>query len=454
VPRLPTAVALAAAVVLLGAGVAGAQQPAPPEPAPTTPTTPRAPAGPPALESLRLPAVVSAQQGHARFLAGVRLSTRAKLTVQLVSARDDRVVQTTTDRSIRPAGRAYVRIEAVDSRGFQLLQGAYKLRIQATDGQGRVSRAVEGPFRLRLTAPRGLLDVYTIPVWRAFRRQAGTDAAGQLVVVVAPKGTAAKAGIRRGDVITSIGGRRVGTAGALAAALRALPAETAVEIELVRGTTPRTVTVEPPPDWERAPEYEAPLRVATRREPKVFAYAVARARQLLDAGKATEAAELIAGWQRSWRRSAPGYLMQAELLAAAQRWKPALGAYSRARKADRTLSAAEFGRGIALSELGRSAASARAFAAAARLDPGDPAAAGFQAYALLRIDRIDDAVAAAQRAVALDNRYPDAFLPLGIALLTDGDTPGGIRALRRGLILLEEPDRVSAMLRRLDRADP
>jgi hypothetical protein len=453
VPRLPTAVALAAAIALVGAAPAGAQQPAP-EPEPTTPTTPRAPSGPPKLESLRLPAVISAQQGHARFLVGVRLSSAGKLTTQLISARDDKVVQTTTDATARPAGRAYVRIEAVDNRGFQLLQGAYRLRMQYTDAQDRVSPAMEGAFRLRLTPPRGLLDIYTVPLWRAFRRQAGVSTPGQLVTVVAPKGTAAAAGIRRGDVITAIDDHRVGTPGALAAALRGLPAEQDVQVELVRGRTPRTVTIQPPPDWDSVADYAPALRVAVRREPKVFAYRVAQVRQLLDAGKAKVAAELVADWQRSWRKSAPGELFQADLLAAAGRWKPALGAYSRARKADPTMSAAEFGRGIALSELGRTAQSAVAFAAAARLDPDDPAAAGFHAYALLRVDRVADAVASAQRAVSLDTRYPDAFLPLGIALLSSGDKPGGVKALRRGLILLEETDRVPAMLRRLDRADP
>jgi hypothetical protein len=171
VPRLATAVA-ALAVFAAGAGTAVAQQPA--VTTPTTPTTP-APgaAGPPKLSSLRLPAVVTAQQGHARFLVGVRLSSPAKLTVQVTSSAG-RVVQARTDASARRAGRSYLRIEAVDTRGFQLLQGAYNLRIQATDDAGRTSNAVQGPFRLRLTTPRGLFDAYTVPLWRAFRRQAGT----------------------------------------------------------------------------------------------------------------------------------------------------------------------------------------------------------------------------------------------------------------------------------------
>ena len=157
----------------------------------------------------------------------------------------------------------------------------------------------------------------------------------------------------------------------------------------------------------------------------------------------------------SWRRSAAGQLVQAELLAKQVRWKQALGAYNRARARDATLAAAELGRGIALSKLGQDRPSLTAFAAAARLDPADPAAAGFQAYAYLQEDRVPEAVAAGQAAVALDQRYADAFLPLGIALLASGDKANGVKALRRGLVLLEEPDRADRLMRaHLERADP
>jgi hypothetical protein len=68
---------------------------------------------------------------------------------------------------------------------------------------------------------------------------------------------------------------------------------------------------------------------------------------------------------------------------------------------------------------------------------------------------VPEAVAAGQTAVALDPRYADAFLPLGIALITGGDKPNGVKALRRGLVLLEEPDRADRLIRtHLNRADP
>ena len=449
-PRLAIAAAAFAACAL-GAGAAAAAPP----PATTAPGTTTAPAvtAPPKLDSLRLPAVISAQQGHARFLVGVRLATPSKLTVQVLSSAG-KVVQAKTDTTARKAGRAYVRIEAVDTSGFQLLQGAYKVRIQATDATGRVSAAVQGPFRLRLTTPRGLFDAYTVPLWRAFRRQAGT-VPGQLIAVVGPKGTVAMAGLRRGDVITKVDGKPVVGPGAWATALRAMPAEKAVSVEFVRKGAATTVTVQPKPDWEPAPDYAKSLAVAVKREPRTLYLAIAQARQMIDAAKLADAQALVSAWPVSWRTSAPGQLVQADLLAKATRWKQALGAYNRARKKDATLAAAEFGRGLALSELDKSGPSAVAFAAAGRLDPTDPAAPGFQAYSLLQLDRTADALAAAQRAVTLDPRYADGFLPFGIALIASGQKPAGVKALRRGLVLLEEPDRADRLIaQHLDPTDP
>ncbi|HSJ73657.1 MAG TPA: PDZ domain-containing protein [Miltoncostaeaceae bacterium] len=454
--RLVTAAALAAAALAGTAAVAVAQQTAPTSPTtPTAPTAPTAPAAAPALDSLRLPRVVSAQQGHARFLVGVRLSTAAKLTVQVVRARDGKIVQTATDASARREGRAYLRIEGVDDSGFQLLQGPYRLRIQAADAGGRTSRPLEAPFRLRLTPPRGLFDAYTVPLLPTFRRQVGIDTPGQLVAVIGPKGTVAAAGIRRGDVITAIDGRSVATSGGWSAAVRALAANKPATVDFVRRGRPTSVQVTPKPDWEKPPDYATSLSVAVRRAPGDMAYAFAQARQLIESDKLVDAQELIDGWRASWRDSAAGQLLEGDLLAKRVRWKQALGAYNRARARDATLAEAELGRGIALSKLGKHRPSLVAFTAAARLDPADPAAAGFRAYALLREDRVADAVAAGQTAVTLDPRYADAFLPLGIALLAAGDRANGVKALRRGLVLLEEPDRADRLIRaHLQRADP
>ena len=442
---------VAAAALIAGGPALGAPATTAPAPATTAPAT----AAPPAIDSVRLPRTISSQQGHARFLVGVRLATRSKLTIQVIAATGGKVVRTITDSAARPAGRAYVRLEAVDGRGYQLLQGNYRLRMQATDAAGKVSAAVEAPFQLTLTPPHGLFDAYTVPLWRAFTRQAGTTTPGQLVAVVGPKGPAAAAGLRRGDVITSLNGKPVAAPGAWAVALRALPADTAVTVEYLRKGATRTGMIEAGPDWEPAPDFATSLAVAVRRDPRSLAYAVAQARQLIDAGTLDEAATAMSAWPKAWRTSAPGELTQGDLQIKRTRWKQALGAYNRARARDRTMAAAEFGRGVALSSLKKTRPSATAFAAAGRLDPTDPAPPAFQAYALLNLDDDAGALAASQRAVSLDTRYADGFLPYGISLLAAGDRAGGVKMLRRGLVLLEDPDRAASLIaEHLDPTDP
>ena len=452
------AAAIAIALVACGTAAAAPAAPATTAPATTAPpasTTPATTAPPPGLVSLRIANTISAQQGHARFLVGVRLSTPAKLTVQVISGGTGKVVQTTTDTTDRGAGRAYVRVEATDSSGYQLLAGVYKIRVKATDAQGRVSKPLEKPFTLKLTSPRGLFDAYTIPLWPALRRQMGATVSGQLVAVVGVKGKVATAGIRRGDIITSIDGKDVTKPGAWMAAMRALPGDRAVVIQFTRAGVAMNATLEASPDWTPAPDYTASLKVAVKRDPKILAYAIAQARQQVDAGKTGAARATIASWTKPWRSGAPGEIVQGELLAKQKLWKQSLGAFNRARAKDRTVAAAEFGRGVALSALGKTAPSGVAFAAAARLDPTDPAAAGFQSYALLQGNRTADALAAAQRAVGLDPRYADAFLPYGISLIASGDKANGVIALRRGLLLLEEPDRANRLIaQHLDPTDP
>ena len=83
------------------------------------------------------------------------------------------------------------------------------------------------------------------------------------------------------------------------------------------------------------------------------------------------------------------------------------------------------------------------------------AAPAFQAYALLNLDDDAGALAASQRAVSLDTRYADGFLPYGISLLASGDKAGGVKMLRRGLVLLEDPDRAASLIaEHLDPTDP
>jgi membrane-associated protease RseP (regulator of RpoE activity) len=254
----------------------------------------------PTLDSLRLPKQISAQQGHARFLVGVRLSEPARLTVQVVKAKDQTVVQTFTDANARPAGRAYMRVEAVDNLGYQLPADAYRVRIQPIGAGGEVGSMVEGSFRLRLNPPHGRFDAYAVPLWKVARSQnrLGARIRGQYVAVVGARGAVARAGIRRGDVITHIGGTAVDTPGAYQTALRAMPAEKAVPVIYVRRGQTVTTEVTPRPDWEAAPNYAASLAVATRREPRSLVLAFARVNEHLDNGKVAEARALMRAWPR------------------------------------------------------------------------------------------------------------------------------------------------------------
>jgi hypothetical protein len=414
------------------------------------------PAGPPQLTSLKMAKVVTSQRGHARFLVGIKTSEAAKLTIIVSSNSDGEPVRTISDDDARPAGRAYTLVEAVDDRGFQLPAGSYKVRIQATSVDNEVSQAASGDFTLRLTRARGQLDALTVPTWSAVAKPLGVPVeSGQLVAAVRPKGQAVAAGLRRGDVITKVGGTATPTAGALQVALRKLPADRPVRIEYSRKGEQRLGVIKPKPDWTAQPNWSRILEVARRRDPRVLAWGVAQVRERIDAGEVEEADELLDEWPRAWKASAPGQLLRGDVLQAQDEYLKALAAHSRARKRDRTMAQAWFGRGIALAGLKKPVQAAVEFSRAARLDPKDPAAPAFRSYVLSRAERTDDAITAATAAVALDRRYADAHIPLGIALLAKGDRARGMKALRTGLLLLDEHDRAAPLIsEHLDPADP
>ncbi len=412
--------------------------------------------GAPTVSSLKLAKVVTAQRGHARFLVGVRISEPAKLTVIVSSNRDGRPVLTVNADETRKAGRAYLLVDAVDDRGFQLGGGSYKVRVQATDAANDVSQPVSGDFTLKLTRARGQLDAVTIPTWRAVARPLGiAPGSGQLVASVAPKGAAVQAGLRRGDVITKLNGVETATPGALKTALRGLPADRPARVEFTRKAEARLGVIKPKPDWETPADFARTLEVARKRQGKVLAWAVAQVRERIDAGELDEAEELLDGWPRAWRRTAPGELLRGDIHQARDEHKKALASNSRARKRDATMAEAWFGRGVALAGLKQPQRAAVEFARAARLDPKDAAAPAFRSYVLSRAERTDDAVAAATAAVKLDRRYADAHIPLGIALLAKGQRGPGIKALRTGLLLLDDNERATPLIEEhLDPTDP
>lgn len=448
---------LVLAAIALGAGLAtphAVAQETTPEPDAEAPAAPEA-TGPPKLTSLRLARTVRAQRGHARFLVGVRLNVDAQILLRVISASNGDVKKTIQTPEAHAAGRAYFLIDATDDEGFQLPSGAYRVEIQATSSTAGASNLVRGSFRLRLSRGRGRFDAYTVPTWKATARNHGTTSKGLIVAVVAPQGAAAAAGVRRGDVLVALNRKRIDSPGALVTAQRGLPAEREVSLVIERDGQRMRLNITPPPDWEDAPDYGPSLRVASRRDPKSLAVAIASARNSIETGELDAAQELLDAWPRSWRISAPGQVLSGELFAARSKHKQALGAYNRARKRDRNIARAEFGRGIALAALQRPEDSAVAFAAAERLDPKDAAAAAFRSYVLIRAEINDEAARAAQRSIGLDQRYADAHLPHGIAQIALDNRAGGIRALRTGLLLLDEEDRAARLIdRHLEPIDP
>ena len=437
-------------------GVTGPAEPPPTTAAPTTTSTVPTATAPgstapvaeaPSLSSLRLAKTVTAQQGHAQFLVGARTATPAQLTVRLISAKTKALVRTVTADGVHPAGRVYFLIEATTEQRYQIPAGVYRVEVQATDSQQRTSNVLKGSFRLNLSPPRGRFEAYTVPLWPSVSRQLGIPPGGnQLVAAVAPGGALAKAGLRRGDVVTAIGDRSVALEGQMTTALRTLPANQPVSVTILRDGKPRTLSVTPPPDWMPSADYARALSVVQRREPNRLAYAYAAVKQLIDAGKVDDARKLLDAWRPAWKNGGVGQLLLGDILSAKGQAKQALGAYNRSRLADPGLTAAEFGRGLALSSLNRNPEAAEAFAKVLTLDPYDAAAASFRAYLLVRADAPKDALAAADQSIQLDKAYEDGYLAKGLALLAASKRPDGLRALRTGLLLLPDRNRAQQII--------
>ena len=186
--------------------------------------------------------------------------------------------------------------------------------------------------------------------------------------------------------------------------------------------------------------------MAQRREPTALAYAYAAARQPLDAGKPDDAAKLLATWRPAWRAGSIGQLVQGDILSARSQYKQALGAYNRALTRDPGLTAAQFGRGLALSSLNRTTEAADAFAKVLAADPYDAAAASFRAYLLVKANLPQEALADANQSIRLDAAYEDGYLAKGLALLAASRRAEGLRALKSGLLLLSDRTRAQQII--------
>lgn len=413
----------------------------------TTPTT-STPAytGPPKLSGLRLRAVVKAQQGHARFMVGLKSAGPATFTVKITSLKDKKVVRTITTGADEPGGQVWFLVQAVNDQGYQLPNGAYSVVISATDSQGRTAKVLKKNIKLELTPPRGRLDGFTVPNLPAIARQLKIPEGGQLVTALGPKGVLVTAGLRRGDVITKINNLDVSTPGQWTAALKAIPADTAVPIEFRRGAEVRTGMISLPADWNPAPSYEKAFPVLVKRNPNKLGYLLAAARDRIDAAKPDDAQKLFDKWPKALKTTGIGQMLQGEILLDKDDLKGALAAYNRAVKADPTLAPALLGQGLVLSRLDRTADAVPAFQAAVAADPGNAIAQAFLAYALIATDQFDPAIAAATEAVRLDPNYEDGYVALGLALIATNQKAQGVAELKKGLLLMSDQKRADQLI--------
>lgn len=399
----------------------------------------------PVLSSLISPRVVTAQQGHARFLVGARLSLPARLVVRITRVSTKRVMKTVTTAGIHKAGRVFLMIQATDSHGYQLPPAAYTVFIGATSAHGRNAKGYSYALQLNYTAPRGVLDWYTVQNDADIRTSLNLHSSvGQVVTAVNPGGPIAHAGILRGDVIMKINGISVTTPGGLARATRLLPANTPVPIEFLRSTTPETTTLTAAPDWYAVPNLSAQLAAAA--SSKVFGYSYALASYDTAIGNLGVVPGILASWSKPNAATATAQLAHAQWLAAEHNEPGALAYWTRALAIDGSLSQAAFGQGLADNALGNDPAAANAFANAARLDAASAPDLAYEALALEQAHLPYLAIAPAGAAVSLDPGDPNALAAEGVALIQTGARSVGVPALEHGLVLTDDPARVQFLI--------
>jgi hypothetical protein len=399
----------------------------------------------PKLSALQVPGTLTAQQGHARFLVGVRTSLAAHIVVRITNVATKKIMNAITEPALHKAGRVFLLVQATDTRGFQLPAGTYSIFVGARAANGRNALALRATMHLVYAAPRGVLDWFTVPVDPDIRASLLLHmGAGQVVTAVNPGGPVANAGIVRGDVIVKINGTSVATPGGLATALRQLPANSSVPIVLVRGITTLTRNVTAPPDWTGIPSLGAPLAAAAKTG--LFGYSYAQAAYDISTGNASGASKIISTWSKANGATALAQIAHAQLLAAEFQPAAALGYWNKALALNSSLSAAAFGQGLALDTTGHDPAAANAFAHAAALDHANASALAFEALAEEQVHLPYLAVSPALAAVALDPSDPNALASNAIALMQTGQPAEGIAALKRSLVLTDDQARAQMLI--------
>ncbi len=425
-------------VVALGVlGLAGAAPAAAPVLGASGPT--------PVLTGLISPRTVTAQQGHARFLVGARLSVPARFVVRITRVATNRVIKTVTTAGVHRAGRVFLLVQATDGRGYQLPPGAYTVFLGATSAHGRNARGHSYALTLTYTSPRGVLDWDTIPNDADIRTSLGLHTSvGQVVAAVPPGSPVAAAGIMRGDVITKLNGIPVTTPGGLARATRTLPASTPVPVELLRASVLVTTALSAPPDWTPLPDLATQLGAAAAT--KAFGYGYALASYDIAIGNIPAATKIIAAWSKTNAASATAQMARAQLSAAEHNPSGALAFWSRALATDGALSQAAFGLGIAEDAVGNDPAAANAFLRAAALDPASAADPAYAALALEQAHLPFLGLGPAGSAISIDPSDPNALAAAGIADIQTGRRAAGVATLQRGLLLTDDPARAQFLI--------
>ena len=418
-------------------------------PTPTTTggaTTAPPPAPRPGLSDVTVPAALTARQGHVRFLVGLRTKTEARIIVRIVSVRTGKIVRTAKTTGRHAPGRVWMSIDANNDRGNQLPAGRYTLQIYGVDASKKRSPLVTKRMRITFRAPRGVLHVFTVPAWPTVIGGIATVPGGQIVAGVGPGTAAALGGLQRGDVIHSVNGRNVDARGAWFVAMRNLPANVDIPVEIERAGVRQTLQVKPPPDWTLAPNYRAVLDEALATAPTIVAYKYASIREQLDRRDVAGARKAYDAWSAPEKASAPGQLASGAILSAEAQHVTAAAEFNQALTLDPTMAAAMFQQGLNRTANKQNDRAITAFAQARTLDPTDAIAATFHAYALLGANNFTEALAAADIAVALDSRYEEARIARGVALIGLTRTAEGVADIKRGLLLLADPLRAEQII--------